>query len=196
MESLSLAHARTHRHTHSLLEVLCVKARYFVLSTFNCHFHGGLVKSTSFATKNYNKQRKLETRQTFWGTADVHRRASQRGSVSTVLKGNVYKWEFTVGDRQLIPIRIAFWDTFHSPGICRWVGCPDLIPGERKWNRKGWMCWQKPDRTTLSHLKEKRFWDDFIYKAEPPVEAAELLLLCGPSRGNLWFSLRVQEEGI
>lgn len=40
--------------------------------------------------------------------------------------------------------------------------------------------------------KEKRFWVDFICKAEPPVEAAELLLLCGPSRGNL----RVQQRGI
>lgn len=113
--SLLRACTHTHKHTHSLLEVLSVKAGYFVLSTFDCRFHGGLVKSTSFATKNYNKQRKLETRQTFWGTADVRRHASQRGSVSTVLRGNVYKWEFTVGDCQLIPIRTAFFGHIPSP---------------------------------------------------------------------------------
>lgn len=75
--SLSLAQSHTHRYTPSLLEVLSVKAGYFVLFTFDCCFHGGLVKSANFATRNYNKQRKLETRQTFWGTADVHRHPSQ-----------------------------------------------------------------------------------------------------------------------
>lgn len=82
VESLSLSH--THIHTHSALEVLSVKAGYFVsLSTFDCRFHGGLVKCRGFDTKKYNKQRKLETRQTFWVTANIQRHASQQGSVST-----------------------------------------------------------------------------------------------------------------
>lgn len=58
VESLSLSQ----KHTHSPHEVLSVKAGYFVLlSTFDCRFHGGLVKRKVFDTKKYNKQRKLET---------------------------------------------------------------------------------------------------------------------------------------
>lgn len=100
---LSFAHTHshtTHTHTHSPLEVLSVKAGYFVSSTFDCRFHGGLVKRGGFDTKKYNKQRKLETRQAFWVTAGTQRRASQEGCASTERAGdgNVYKvGEFTVG---------------------------------------------------------------------------------------------------
>ena len=70
VESLSLSHTHTHTHvhthtlshTHSTLEVLSVKAGYFVsLSTFDCRLHGGLAKCGGFDTEKYNKQRKLET---------------------------------------------------------------------------------------------------------------------------------------
>ena len=106
----SHTHAHTHTHTHSPLEVLSVKAGYFVsLSTFDCCFHGGLVKRGSFDTKKYNKQRKLETRQTFRVTANIRRHASQEGFVSgeRAADGNVYNREFTVGGSQLNPIRLA-----------------------------------------------------------------------------------------
>ena len=81
VESLSLLHTLT--HTPSALEVLSVKSGYFVsLSTFDCRFHGGPVKLGGFDTKKYNKQRKLETRQTFWVTANTQRHASQEDSAS------------------------------------------------------------------------------------------------------------------
>lgn len=60
-----------HIHTRSPLEVLSVKKLAILsrLSAFDCRFHGGLVKRGGFDTKKYNKQRKLETRQTFWVTS-------------------------------------------------------------------------------------------------------------------------------
>lgn len=79
---------------------------------------------------------------------------------------------------------------FHPPSICPWVGCPHLSSGEMKWNRKGFMCWPKPSCSTFMYLKGrgKHFWDDFIYKAEPP---AWIITLRG-----LWFSLEVQRRSI
>lgn len=133
----SRARVQTHRHTHSLCEVLSVKAGYFVLSTFDCRFHGGLVKSASFAAKNCNKQRKLETRQSFWGTADVHREIlCPQCSRETYTNENSL---LTTASQ--FPLELPFWDTFHPPSICPWVGCPDLSPGERKWNRDGCVGW-------------------------------------------------------
>lgn len=59
------------------------------------------------------------------------------------------------------------------------------------------MRWLKPHRSALMYLRgeEKRFRDDFIYKAEAPVEAAGAVTVWSIG-GTLWLLLEVQKKSI